>query len=207
MDMSAFDITGQRGFRNLVRETYFHGAQSLMAVCDLTRLDSLTALDEWIPSSLEIAGNVPVLIVVTKEDLADRRAFSDDQLRQVSELYSAPFVLTSAKTGEFVEDAFNALAVEIANRAMRAEQARVAEQGLPEKVLLLLSKRGTMGLKRSQLFEILRGVNYDELQSTLLQLEREGEVVILWNGPADLTATITPEGAEHSGESSSFLEE
>ena len=56
MDMSIFDIMGQRGFKELVRETYYHGTQALMGVCDLTRKDSLFALNEWIPSALEIAG-------------------------------------------------------------------------------------------------------------------------------------------------------
>src|SRR2546430_13508307 len=37
MDMSILDIMGQRGFKDLVRETYYHGAQGLMGVCDLTR--------------------------------------------------------------------------------------------------------------------------------------------------------------------------
>src|SRR5436309_15940342 len=49
MDMSIFDIMGQRGFKDLVRETYYHGSQALMGVCDLTRQDSLYALNEWIP--------------------------------------------------------------------------------------------------------------------------------------------------------------
>src|SRR5438552_14418643 len=56
MDMAIFDIMGQKGFRDLVRETYYHGAQALMAVCDLTQKDSLSALDDWIPRALEIRG-------------------------------------------------------------------------------------------------------------------------------------------------------
>src|SRR2546427_11199636 len=33
MDMAIFDIMGQKGFRDLVRETYYHGAGALMAAC------------------------------------------------------------------------------------------------------------------------------------------------------------------------------
>ena len=207
MDLSIFDIMGQHGFRDLIRETYFHGAQGLMAVCDVTRLDSLSALDEWIPSALEIAGDVPVYILVNKKDLVDRRAFADEQVRKVAEPFGAPWAMTSARTGEFVEDAFNALAIEVVDRAMRAEQSRAVERGLREKLLVLLTKRGTIGLKKSQFFEIQRGVSYDELQRELTALEKEGSVVLLWQGPADFTATITKKGAEEGARSSSPLEE
>jgi small GTP-binding protein len=207
MDMSIFDIMGQHGFRDLVRETYFHGAQAIMAVCDITRLDSLTALSTWIPSGLEISGDVPVYVVVNKRDLIDRRAFTDEQIQAATEPFSAPWVLTSAKTGEFVDDAFNALAVEIVDRAMRTEQSRAVERGLREKVLLLLAKRGTLGLKKTQFFEILRGVSYDELQRELNQMERDGLIVLGWHGPADFTATITEHGVEASKSASSPLEE
>src|SRR2546427_447113 len=74
MDMSIFDIMGQRGFKDLVRETYYHGSQALMGVCDLTRKDSLYALNEWIPSALEIAGDVPVYLVVNCDDLQSELA-------------------------------------------------------------------------------------------------------------------------------------
>ncbi len=207
MDMSIFDIMGQHGFRDLIRETYFHGAQALMAVCDITRMDSLTALDEWIPSALEVSGDVPVYILVNKKDLIDRRAFGDEDVQKIAEPFAAPWVMTSARTGEFVEDAFNALAIEIVDRAMRVEQAKAVERGLREKVLLLLTKRGSIGLKKTQFFEILRGVSYDELQRELAELEKDGDVVLLWHGPADFTATITKKGADEASRSSSPLEE
>ncbi len=207
MDMSIFDIMGQHGFRDLIKETYFHGASALLGVCDLTRLDSLTALADWIASALEIAGDVPVFILANKKDLADRRAFPDEAIAKVAEPFGAPFVLTSAKTGEAVDDAFNALAVEIVDRAMRMEQARAVERGLREKILVLLAKRGSLGLKKAQFFEIIRGVSYDELQQQLAQLEKEGLIVVLWSGPADFNATITEMGVEACNRASSPLEE
>src|SRR2546422_3435948 len=118
MDMSIFDIMGQRGFKDLVRETYYHGAQGLMGVCDLTRKDSLYALNEWIPSALEIAGDVPVYLIVNKRDLEERRAISEDEVRHVAEAVAAPLVYVSARTGAPVDDAFNAFAIEMVGRAV-----------------------------------------------------------------------------------------
>ncbi len=207
MDMSIFDIMGQRGFRDMVRETYFHGAQALMAVCDLTRKDSLLALNGWISSALEISSDVPVYIIVNKKDLEDRRAFAEDEIRQVAEPFGAPFILTSARTGEFVEDAFNALAIEIVDRAVRTEVARAVQRGLRERVLVLLAKRGTMGLKKAQFFDILLGVNYDDLSQELSRLEAEGFLTLSWHGAADFTAQITPKGVEAARAAQSPMDE
>lgn len=207
MDMSIFDIMGQQGFRDLIRETYFHGAQGLLAVCDITRQDSLVALNEWIPSGLEIAGHVPVHILVNKKDLLDRRAFADEDIRKVAESLGATWTMTSARTGESVDDAFNALAIEIVDRAMRTERTRAVGRGLREKVLVLLTKRGAVGLKKAQFSEILRGVSFDELERELRALEADGFVALAWHGPGDFTATITKRGAEEGALASSPLEE
>src|SRR2546430_154916 len=165
-----------------------------MGVCDLTRKDSLYALNEWIPSALEIAGDVPVYLIVNKRDLEERRAISEDEVRHVAEAFAAPIVYVSARTGALVDDAFNALAIEMVDRAFRQDAARAVERGLRDKVLLLLDKRGSIGLKKNQLFEILRGVNFDDLQSELGRLEGEGLVTLLWHGASDFTAVITPRG-------------
>src|SRR2546426_4386550 len=150
MDMSIFDIMGQRGFKDLVRETYYHGSQALMGVCDLTRTDSLYALNEWIPSALEIAGDVPVYLVVNKKDLEDRRAISEDEIRHVAEAFAAPIVYTSARIGTFVEDALNALAIEMVDPAVRQGAGPGVGTGLPGKGLLLLDQRGSIGPKKKQ---------------------------------------------------------
>src|SRR2546430_13277128 len=77
-----------------------------MGVCDLTRKDSLYALNEWIPSALEIAGDVPGYLIVNKRDLEERRAISEEEVRHVAEAFAAPIVYTSARTGTLVDDAF-----------------------------------------------------------------------------------------------------
>ncbi|TLZ81495.1 MAG: GTP-binding protein [Methanobacteriota archaeon] len=195
LSMSIFDIMGQRGFRDLVKETYYHGAQALMGVCDLTRKDSLHSLNDWIPSALEVAGDVPVFLVVNKRDLRERQAISEDDIRTLAEPFRAPYIYTSARTGEFVEDAFNALAIEVVDRAFQLEQARAVERGLREKVLSLLEKRRSLGLTKNQFFEILRGVNFDDLKAELTRLEGEGLVTVMWSGASDFTVFITPQGA------------
>jgi small GTP-binding protein len=195
MDLAIFDLGGEKGFRDLVKETYYHGAHALLAVADLGRKESLLALNEWIPAGLEIAGDVPVFMIVNKKDLDAKRAISDEVVRKFAGSVPAPYAYASAQTGEFVEDAFNSVAIEIVDRAFRAERARAAERGLRARILELLEKRGALGLKKHQFFEILRGVKSDEIEAELDRLEGEGLVTIKWYGAADFSAALSPRGA------------
>jgi len=109
MDMTIWDIMGSKGFRELLREAYFHGAQGILAVCDLTRLDTLEDLDSWVESVFKTVGEVPVVFAINKADLKDQAAFGEDQVKQATEAFDAPFFYSSAKTGDNVEALFRAL--------------------------------------------------------------------------------------------------
>ena len=93
------------------------------------------------------------------------------------------------------------------DRAFQREQAQAIERGLPEKILLLLEKRGPVGLKQNQFFEIIRGVTMDNLRVELSRLEGEGLLTILWHGTEDFTAVITPRGSQATKEFSAWDEE
>ncbi|MCX6658706.1 MAG: GTP-binding protein, partial [Euryarchaeota archaeon] len=45
--MLVWDIMGQKGFRELLREAYFFGAHGAIAVCDLTNKETLEELRYW----------------------------------------------------------------------------------------------------------------------------------------------------------------
>jgi len=47
IDMTIWDIMGEKGFRELLKEAYFHGAQGVLAVCDVTLKQTLEDLGEW----------------------------------------------------------------------------------------------------------------------------------------------------------------
>jgi small GTP-binding protein len=119
MDMTIWDIMGSKGFRELLREAYFHGAQGIVAVCDVTRYDTLEDLDSWIESVFRTVGEIPVAFAVNKNDLRDQAAFSDDQVRQATEAFDAPFFYSSAKTGENVESVFRSLGEQIVMSAAK----------------------------------------------------------------------------------------
>lgn len=109
MDMTIWDIMGSKGFRELLREAYFHGAQGILAVCDITRYDTLEDLDSWIESVFRTVGEIPVAFAVNKNDLRDQAAFGDEQVKQATEAFDAPFFFSSAKSGDNVEAVFRSL--------------------------------------------------------------------------------------------------
>jgi len=118
MDMTVWDIMGSKGFRELLREAYFHGAQGILAACDLTRYETLTDLDDWIEAVFRTVKPVPIVFTVNKVDLRDRAAFGEPQVREATNAFGATYFYTSAKTGENVESAFRALGTAIAQRAL-----------------------------------------------------------------------------------------
>lgn len=116
MDMMIWDIMGERGFRALLKEAYFHGAQAILAVCDVTRRDTLYDLNNWVNITKREVGNVPTVFLGNKVDLKDRVVVTKEDLARLGENHLSPYYFTSAKTGENVETAFAALATAIAER-------------------------------------------------------------------------------------------
>ncbi len=117
VDMTILDIMGKRKFLDLFQEAYFHGARGILAVADLTRRPTLDALRDWIEGVESVVGKVPILLVANKADLADRAEYGPREAEAAAESFGGESVVTSAKTGENVEEAFRRLATRIVDRA------------------------------------------------------------------------------------------
>lgn len=113
-----FDIIGEKGFRQLLREAYFQGANGLMAVFDVTRGDTLDSLDDWVENAYDVTGNIPTHLIANKVDLSDEVVVTEVEVNQVSKNLNSPFVFTSAKTGENVEKVFKYIGTKLVNRAV-----------------------------------------------------------------------------------------
>ncbi|MEW5936336.1 MAG: Rab family GTPase [Candidatus Thermoplasmatota archaeon] len=109
-DLMIWDIMGQSSFRTLLREAYFHGANGVMAVCDLTRSETLPALDDWIAEMRGVTGDVPVVFLANKEDLKDQITITEKEMAEAARRYASPYFYTSAKTGNNVTNAFEQIA-------------------------------------------------------------------------------------------------
>lgn len=109
MAMVLWDIMGDKGHRQLLKEAYFYGAQGILAVCDVTRRTTLDDLHAWWDAVTETVGKIPWVLVVNKMDLTGHLAFGEAKVRGLTERLGAPFFFTSAKTGKGIEDAFASL--------------------------------------------------------------------------------------------------
>lgn len=120
MDMLVWDIMGSKGFRELLREAYFHETQGILAACDLTRYETLTDLEGWIEAVLRTVKAPPIVYAVNKSDLDGQSAFGESQIREATAAFGGTYFYTSAKSGVNVENAFKALGTAIAERVLPA---------------------------------------------------------------------------------------
>ncbi len=120
--MLIWDIMGQKGFREILRDAYFYGAQGAIAVCDITRKDTLDELEGWISSLFSVSKNVPLVFIGNKVDLVDQAELTFKDVRAFASNYEDPTVfLSSAKNGINVNLAFKTLAEKIVRRDNQAK--------------------------------------------------------------------------------------
>ncbi len=127
MDMVVWDIMGEKGVRDLLKEAFFHGAQGILAVCDITRYSTLRELDDWVQSVFEVVGDVAVVYAVNKADLMDEvlLLFGERDLEESTAAFEAPYFFTSAKTGEKVGEIFATLGEEIVRRQLTRDVVNI----------------------------------------------------------------------------------
>ena len=100
-----WDIWGNKNVRELLKDAYYHGAHGIIAVCDVTRPETLKELDAWAQAITSVAGDIPVCLLANKNDAADK-PLKEAAIRKFAEERGWPVFLTSAKTGDHVEEAF-----------------------------------------------------------------------------------------------------
>jgi small GTP-binding protein len=112
IDLVLWDLYGNDDFQR-IRWSYFQGAAGYLLVADGTRratIDKAVELEERVRAEI---GLVPFIFVVNKRDLVDDWEF-DPELEARFTAKNWTTLLSSAKTGEGVEQAFTQLARKIA---------------------------------------------------------------------------------------------
>lgn len=109
LTLMIWDTAGSEAFSTVVR-SYYQGAAGALVVCDLTRAETLAALGDYTTNLRVVNPGARVVLVANKVDLVSQREISDEQLATLARHLEAPLVLSSARTGEGAEDAFQLLA-------------------------------------------------------------------------------------------------
>ncbi len=112
LNCQIWDISGQPELRN-IQERGFKGGHGAFVVCDLSNPDSIASVRYWVALLNKIVPNIPFIIAGNKSDLVAPDCKEIADLRALSWLYGVEPLITSAKTGCGVEDAFTQLGSEV----------------------------------------------------------------------------------------------
>jgi small GTP-binding protein len=106
--LQIWDTAGQEQYRAL-GPIYYRNARAAIAVCDLSNPESIDGLNQWIDAYRAHADETFVVVAANKGDLVTGRELTDSVLDRF-ELLHAKGVVTSAQTGEGVDELFFAVA-------------------------------------------------------------------------------------------------
>ncbi|KAJ3425567.1 ras-like protein rasd [Anaeramoeba flamelloides] len=108
--LDILDTAGQEEY-SAMREQYLRTGQGFLLVYSVTSRTSFEETLEFRDLILQAKNAVqyPICLVANKIDLVDERVINDKEGKSMAEDFSAPYIETSAKTGENIEDAFFAL--------------------------------------------------------------------------------------------------
>ena len=107
MNFIVWDIGGQSFQMAPYRARFYNGANAAVIVIDRTCPGNLDSVEKWYNDiKTSVSKNIPVVIVGNKSDLTDQIVISKDEIKEVAKSFDFHYILTSAKTGENVHDAF-----------------------------------------------------------------------------------------------------
>ncbi len=147
-----FDFMGEHALRENFRDAIFYGAHGVLAVCDLARPETLQSLFGWIQAVTSVAGDVPAVVAFNKADLRKEVAIGASDMRSlVEQLPDVSTVITSAKTGQGVEDAFNKVILRSVERILEKGKQTAAREGLRQQLLAMIAHREITGRSKADL--------------------------------------------------------
>jgi small GTP-binding protein len=100
-----WDLAASEKF-NGTRTSYLKGTAGALLVCDLTRPQTLHNLSKYYQRLREVSPQTTVFILGNKSDLLLEEIKTINQIAVKASEYNIPYGITSAKTGEGVENAF-----------------------------------------------------------------------------------------------------
>jgi small GTP-binding protein len=106
--LDIMDTAGQEEYSAL-RDQYMKTGEGFVLVYSVTSKQSLEFTQKLRTNIIRMkneAPDFPVVLVGNKKDLADERAVSEQEGKEVAERFGVPHIETSAKTNEGVNEAF-----------------------------------------------------------------------------------------------------
>jgi small GTP-binding protein len=106
VSLAMWDIGGQTQNMAPYRKRFYQGANLAFLVCDLTRKKTFENLDRWVDDVNKFLDKeIPFILIGNKLDL-ENQEITEEEIAQKAEQLECPYLLTSAKTGSNVNEAF-----------------------------------------------------------------------------------------------------
>jgi len=192
--IALFDLMGEHAPRDAFRDAVFWGTHGYFAVADLSRPQTLYQLPAWVEAIRYVVGDVPFTVLLNKADLA-KGVVGPQEAKWLNEAFpGVPYALSSAKTGEGVGRAFQALLERIVDSVLTKSLVRAQTNVLGERVLGFAHRRGPIGVTTAEILGAIRGTDPGALMTEVHALERLGYVRLEAIGPASFKVMITPDG-------------
>jgi small GTP-binding protein len=104
--LQIWDFGGEERFRFLL-PTYSKGSNAALFLYDITSPKTLNSLPDWLEVVRANAGDIPIILVGSKLDLAEHRQVTMEQVQEMFKKNALTETIElSSKTGENVEESF-----------------------------------------------------------------------------------------------------
>ncbi len=114
--LQIWDTAGQERFRTIT-SSYYRGSHGVIIVFDVTNKISFNNVKMWLSEiDRHASPSVNKLLIGNKIDLGNKREVSYDEGKDFADSMGMPYLETSAKSGDNVEQVFVKLASEIKTR-------------------------------------------------------------------------------------------
>jgi len=117
IELIFWDIAGQDDF-HFLRPSFYRASKAAIIVYSLEKNTlgerSFDHIESWYNDVKQYCGEIPAVVFANKVDLIDEQSLDKTKIQNIVEEYNfLGYYITSAKTGQGLDDAFNALSKEI----------------------------------------------------------------------------------------------
>jgi small GTP-binding protein len=113
--LTIWDIGAHPSFESM-RTRYYQGALAFFIQIDLTQEATFNSIDNWFKEVNTKCPNIPCILIGNKADLPNQCINLDQLNQKKDEIGAIDAIITSAKTGEGVNESFKILAEAILTR-------------------------------------------------------------------------------------------
>jgi small GTP-binding protein len=107
ISFAIWDIGGQITQMTPYRKRFYGGANAAFIVIDRTRIESLKSIQKWHGELTKYVGkDLDIILVGNKSDLEEKIGITEEEIKNIATQNNFHYILTSAKTGENVNDSF-----------------------------------------------------------------------------------------------------